>query len=47
MRKVNFVELEEILLSGKYCEVRGPKPNSYEYKQAKNGLNDKKLWLVI
>ena len=47
MKNVNYKELEKILLTGCYTEVRGPKPNSYEFKQAKNGLNDKKLWHVI
>lgn len=45
--KVNFKELEKTLLTGHYCEVRGPKPSSYEFKQAKNGLNDKKLWDIV
>jgi hypothetical protein len=47
MRKVNLKELDKILNKGDFIEVRGPKPNSYEYKQARNGLNDKKLWQVI
>jgi len=47
MRKVNLKELDKILKKGSFTEVRGPKPNSYEYKQARNGLNNKKLWQVI
>ena len=47
MKNVNFTDLNIILLTGNYTEVRGPKPDSYEYKQAENGLNDKKLWWVI
>jgi hypothetical protein len=47
MRKVNLKELDKILKKGNFIEVRGPKPNSYEYKQARNGLNNKKLWQVI
>ena len=47
MKNVNYKELQEILDTGNYCDVRGPKPNSYEYKQAENGLNEKKLWWVL
>lgn len=47
MRLVNYDELVKILKSGKFLNVYGPKPNSYEFKQAKQGLNKKKLWKVI
>lgn len=47
MKKVNYTELQKIIKSRRFVNVYGPKPNSYEYNQARQGLNDKKLWQVI
>ena len=47
MKKVDYKELCEVIQTGCFTEVRGPKPSSYEFQQAKNGLNDKKLWTII
>jgi len=47
MRIVNYNELVKILKSGAYNNVYGPKPSSYEFNQAKQGLNNKKLWKVV
>jgi hypothetical protein len=44
---VNYTELEEKMATGCYMEVRGPKPDSYEYRQAAQGLNNKRLWYII
>tara|TARA_R100001460_G_scaffold31516_5_gene62080 strand:- start:17 stop:175 length:159 start_codon:yes stop_codon:yes gene_type:complete len=47
IKNVNYETLQKLFESGKVHDVRGPKPGSYEYCQAAQGLNNKALWQVI
>lgn len=47
MTRVNYNTLKQIISTGNFFEVYGPKPKSYEFRQAVAGLNNKKLWTII